>query len=1104
VSPSRLCSLLLVALVALLAAAPSAQAELPGSNGWIEVLVKDQVADRNPVIETLDWQTGADASPPFAYAPARTLERPLYLADGLHVLAQGTRVPQTPREGIPAGYETYGLVEAMGAVIGEATNLPALYASTETFPGGPPSGERLCRVDSEPLPLSDGTILWRRFYAGYHRAGTTNPHPCNDRDDRATLTIDYVVTDTGGRVVRTSPRKLTGTSAQLYAAAGHEESQPLFSTGDADVFYGSEAVYATRTYDLYRYVISTGERTLVRSLPFEPTDVSATGATAIGESGNDIVAVDLATGAQRTVLAGAAASALAPAIRSDLRDARFSPDNGNVLVVRNGANEAGGFDALVIVGADGSKPRVLKAWPAGRYIRDAASWRVAPGFAVELTADQLVGDFMEVDVKLSNALTSPIEALEYATAGPVAIGGLQFNVAPFEDARKLGYAAGAGPAPALAGTLGAGASTVSQYLVQVTKAGSSYLRAVAAGTPQGKARVVVPSEIVAVQAVPKDLAKWEQAATTAGAYAKVQEGVRAKKAVAEKKVSDALRKAMRNKLPKPAYKKLTLTGRADRALSRMLGLSDDALSWLPDDAETYDTSLDAFMAAKRKEEWAVAKEHLKGFYNKTIQTPLDYWRQQINGDPALTVPTGTALYEESLYWQDKARDASAPWVQSMYNAMTSEQGAVEMADAIDRAVLRAGTGMEAAAKAVPGAVKGFAANVRKHPEKAGAAAGKAYGRFEGEVQMAIAESLLSPSPERLAKGITSVGKRVEGFMKIGDEAYDTTRTLRTITDVTDVADDLPTAAKLGMGGADQGKWSNLVAQVEASAKQRFGVDLNLQLSFRPRNAYSAEIKDGVGKNFFVKKIKAGDDVDLLLGMHPDGLGKAAVYKPRRPANFKDLPADLRAQLDERFADMTAGWNEWHDKSSTVYKARRAGGTTATATIGEGKATGQTLKVKMQLDGVTKGETVLVQYRELVVDGRTIVKRGSKPRWMVSDYDGNAILQASGAELPGGAVRSFVELEVMRLQRELGATGGVAVSFHGFTQNGFDVTPKTYRAIFKFLLEGMTEKQARQALDLYLKKFGEEGYDAIYKNGAYKHNDFVVRVTRTGATVGHGY
>ena len=63
---------------------------------------------------------------------------------------------------------------------------------------------------------------------------------------------------------------------------------------------------------------------------------------------------------------------------------------------------------------------------------------------------------------------------------------------------------------------------------------------------------------------------------------------------------------------------------------------------------------------------------------------------------------------------------------------------------------------------------------------------------------------------------------------------------------------------------------------------------------------------------------------------------------------------------------------------------------------------------------------MVRYDELVVDGRTIVKKGSKPRWMVSDYDGNAVLQVSGKDLPP-SVRGLLEIEVMRLQREAAVT-----------------------------------------------------------------------------------
>jgi hypothetical protein len=160
----------------------------------------------------------------------------------------------------------------------------------------------------------------------------------------------------------------------------------------------------------------------------------------------------------------------------------------------------------------------------------------------------------------------------------------------------------------------------------------------------------------------------------------------------------------------------------------------------------------------------------------------------------------------------------------------------------------------------------------------------------------------------------------------------------------------------------------------------------------------------------------------------------------------------------------------------------------------------TTTIKMRIAGYEKNGTISVKYLEHVVDGKVIVKPG-KPKWVVSDYDGNAILRVGGKDLPGGALRGLVEGEVLRLQRENGAA--MATSFHGFTYNGTDLPAKYYRNNFHFLLEGMTKAQANRALLKYLRKYSTSDKDFEDLVKSYSYGDYVIRVTADAAYATQG-
>lgn len=128
---------------------------------------------------------------------------------------------------------------------------------------------------------------------------------------------------------------------------------------------------------------------------------------------------------------------------------------------------------------------------------------------------------------------------------------------------------------------------------------------------------------------------------------------------------------------------------------------------------------------------------------------------------------------------------------------------------------------------------------------------------------------------------------------------------------------------------------------------------------------------------FVKSIRAGDDIDVLLGMHPDALGEAAVYNPKLPANLADFSPATRKQLRKRAADMSAGCREWFKPKSTIGKAQRKCGAEFTSMLSNGA---QVTKIEFGVKGVRRGKTIMVQFKELTVDGAKIPRAGQKPRW----------------------------------------------------------------------------------------------------------------------------
>lgn len=1070
---------------ALLLAAPSAALALtPGANGPIVINTTTFPPPRHNRVEFYDPDTGALARETYELPGdgATGVSDMVFNTDGRHIATVQTNT------------QTTGNVHWFGSQLGSLDDLfQAFGASGSVWSPVVLDDARLCNSSNRVVAaLPNGNYLWLRSDWAYHDPSPIDPaHPCNTPSSDSMMAM-YENTPSNAQV-RTFPRK------PLNAVSTIEYTGRYFSSTSPDLVYQYQTSDSVaEPSGLYRFDLATNTRTLLSHTIHEVSDLTADGATGVYADGN-LYRIDVATETPTTVLTAAQIAALEPAAPgvgaagTGGNAPKLSPDGTKILFQR-------GY-AFGVVGIDGSNPHIVHMY-TGNDVPVSWGWMPSPGLDLDVEASPLDGDVLELDLKLHNGISSRIDNLAYSSFAPFS--GIEYSTGAYAAADKLGVTVLGGPTPGLGSSIEAGGTRTHQYLVGVDKPGFAYVRAKVTGTPVGLAPVTATSEILGIQASTRDQSKGEKMATMTAGYAYMAYFMQRYAEAKYNQTWAQINRTLVRTLPRPMRVRATNMTPAERATARALGLPDKALSWLPTNKRRAGLAVAAFLQAEKAAQQRVLKRHLGRFANKTFVVPYEFWSEQLTGDPTTTIPVGEALYREGAYWTNRGKTAANGYATAAYQAVSDPDLAFKLLAAQQQAVQTVRKKVARIKAAAPGQAVRFARAVQEDPVKAARIAGNMYGTVKTETNIAVATTVFSPTPAGVAHGVRNTGNSLRKFLNIAGTTIEDERTLATMTTATRMAgvaaaDTLPTAAKLGMPKADQTAWRNVIATIEDSVQSKFGVKLNMQLSFRPRNVYSGSVKGGVGKNMFIKKAKAGTDLDVTLGMDRIGLGKAAIYNPRRPFWYRFASAEKRMKMDDRIKEMRAAVAEWTDASSAVGKARRSKGFTGVATVGENNAV---VKIKMRLSGKTTRGTTVMQYDELVVDGRTIVKRGTKPHPVVSDYDGNAILQANGKELPP-QVRGFVELETMRLQRELG-TKGVAVSFHGFTKNGFDLPAKAYRGLFKFLLEGLSPKQKKQALSIYLAKYHQPGdsFDELLKS--YATNDFVIKVTRTGATGGHGY
>ena len=1088
--------LVLLAVVATaIGAAPVASANVPGSNGMLSYTFRQQDGtgvQRQAVISWVDPASGADALPEYeppkqtdAYRP--TLSGP-WTVDGRIFYNVDAR-----RFAMNSSYRGYGANPAhqswyLGAHVGSTDSIGGTFTSGPFHPDFVDGGDLCLGRAAVVASLPDGTLLWQRYQ---QRSSACNV------SGSGTEHTDYTITDAGAAPIR----------RVFDTRAGATIPGTVFgSSSEANVVYSSLAGGGTAGF--YRVDLASQTSTrLSTTRPFAPTDVSPDGRSIIGIDGatQSLQRFDVATGAVTPLLTTAQADTVQPAGKvgmfTGLGQARYSPDGTQIAVVRNNSNDAGGRDAVLVLGADGSGARVARlVRPNETILADSLAWAPGQPLDVKVTGDALEGNLLKLDMSVGNAGLLPFGGMRYDAGG---VEGLVLNTAPYSPELRAGYSVLAGPAPALAATLAPGATATSQYLLGIDRPGNIQVRAKAYATPLGRGEVS-REDTTYVVARKRPLAKWEQVAGVGGAYADLHDQIQPAAATPVTKSYVELQKSIRKIIPKPRRNAMLLATPTEEAIARDLGLQPDDLAFLPNDPTAAKDALHAYMYGVGEGQWTYAKQHFGDLADTAFRVPFQYWTDQVTGGPYSTIPVGPALYDAGA----SAAAGTKSFAADAYRIVSDPRTADYLDEAVVASVDQTKARLASVPTMAPAKARQLTRRLATDPIGSARAIGFAQGQTQAAVGIAVAEGVVSPNKASAAKGIRSAGKGIERLFGLGVAEGDFTllamrdfanaskasrarRTLQTLAD----------AARYGMPAADQSRWAQIVSKLEEFARIR-KVDVDLQLSFRPRNLHSAEIKDLVGKNMFIEKIKAGDDIDVILGMDPHALGKNAIYNPRLPADLLDYPAPMQTRLRARAKEMKAGYQEWYNPRSAVNRAQDKNGVTLVGKLDNGAST---TKIQMKVKGVERKGTIAMQYLELTDDGAKIVKKGSKPRWGGSDYDGNAFLQVDGNDLPP-SVRGFLEAELMRLQRDaaltVGDVPGMATSFHGFTKNGFDIADSKYRMTYKLMMEGLTDAQAKRALDIYLKKYGD-GDDYRKLLGTYTNGDFVIQVTRDGAVVAQG-
>jgi len=1007
-------------LAALLAsaalAAPASAAEIRaiedpgGAQMWGVMAVNDSgvVAARTVSGSAVRWQNGTNT---ILTSPDGGTVMPHDINDSGAVV--GTHV-QSGGPGLlwPAGSTTYTpLVGLPGVLVGETMNASGLGINNAGTVVGLSYRRRSVAAG---FGTQNQAVKWD--------PGVENLHDV-DEDWQATD-----INSTGSILIS----QVSGSRRALLRSGGLTEIDCLNSAGtntlnDDDVVVGSGAGIPRR------WVNGTCTPLAL------PPDHTAGSAAAINNNGVSVGVTRVGFGAGQAVMWSPTGQVtklndLLPAGSGwTLSDAIDINDNGQVLGV----------------GSHNGEPRHFLLTPDSSLAADlAANW-------IDGT------DMLSVGLTVTNPRDEAAGSLTFPSATGIVKSG------------PLGLRAFFGPLPGYPGTLAGESESNHAIGFEVTSPGSALLMTRVKGTVAGVQQTA--DAAVRVTAVPRGMTDFEYDASVAGGFVALLDQVARGREAAITELSEAVRKQIKQKGGKSA-KGLLKADKQEQALAHQHGLPPKTFAMLQKHMNQRLTpakpgyqELAMIFAAEGSDSFfrSVGKTMDK-VGEKTFGTPAAFWRDFLfnskDGDWIKVGHELGAMSREGLvkgagylgtageFYMNPGTSSAELWreVPKIYN---------ETATAIKTKV------NEAEYKAIK-----WDDLMEKNPREGM----KQFAKFFGEIEAAAVNNAIENffDPVERLQGLNDFRKAQKAMGKAGD-ASDAAPLTRRAANL-DVHGSAPGGKVPGVKGARvlakngdvaesplPGLGNMTPEQLDYVSRelrrinQKFDVDLELQI--RPVNAYSANIKGGIGKVEAIptKNLKPED---VQLGAPAEWLGQPAYFKPTLPKNFKKLPEPeqrtLQLRFDEKLDEYLMFTGKKADptgKADKVKKMLKAGGAEVEL--------GQAYKGKIQLETKQKGGATLIQYKKLEVNGRPVFDPKKGPRPIVSDFDMNALIdKRSGRHLPAG-IRGQIELEVMNFMSKAQYEGLIPFGFHGWTHSGFDLKSGDFRHVAKHMLMYASDAEA---------------------------------------------
>ena len=651
---------------------------------------------------------------------------------------------------------------------------------------------------------------------------------------------------------------------------------------------------------------------------------------------------------------------------------------------------------------------------------------------------------------------------------------------------SLGLTAVQAPQPGYPASLASGANSEHALQFEVTSPGSALLFTRVHGTDASGATRTADAA-VRIDAELRSLDDFERAGEVTGQLGLLLDHLAKRRDTAVAAAANKVRKEIKKGGKK--NKAFLKTSRFEKALARQQGLPPQSLSWLSKIA----TQQRNQQLSPRKPTWgeiymlfveesannfaSVLGKRLGAAEKKYIDEPAAFWRDYVfRGKDGGWKRVGWELFDmardgtlENGYLLEAQKFYSDP---SKASAELSTEGAKmfqEQAAKLDKGVAN-----------TTSKVVDWAKLINTDPRKMV----KQYARVASTIEANfLADKLEDLVGDKVLQSM-AVFNRLDKVADKADVALDATRITERLADRTGtffarngkgVTDPIP-----GLGNMTPQQLDFISGELDRLNK-KFGVDIELQV--RPVNAYSAQIKGGIGKVEAIPTKNLTPD-DLLLGAPEEWLGQPAYYKPVKPTGLDKKPSADRQRIELRYEEKLQEYKQFKGqakdptgKADKVRKLLKPGGAEV--------ALGTAYKGKIELKQTTKDGATLIEYKQLEVNGRPVFNPKDGPRPIVSDFDINAAIDSStGRNLPAG-IRAQVELELMNSFSKAQHEGLIPFGFHGWTHSGFDfgknfnpsgvfdLSGSDFKNFNKHLLMYATEEQALKFARHYAPKFFPE-------------------------------